>query len=326
MVEKINSYNAVPTSSIPRWNQVREKLLYITWTQALIATLGSLFFSEVMGFIPCVLCWYQRILMYPLVIILGVGILLQDRRVRIYVLPLSILGIGIGLYHNLLYYGTIPEGFHICTSGVPCEARWIEWLGFIGIPLLSFTAFTIITLCLLWYQFVDTDEEDAPSSKPIGSNRENGLKGISALLGFLYATIIIVGISSRIGENTQGVGNSDRFSTNSIIPKGTTAFLSPNASYSPEVLGQGQQVFNRQCSPCHGQKGEGIPNLGLTLVDNAFIQENTDTDLLEFIKVGRLTFDPENQTGMAMPGKGGNITLTDSEILAVIAYLRSLNQ
>lgn len=325
MAQEINLNDAVSTSNTSGGNQIREKLLYVTWTQALIATLGSLFFSEVMDFIPCVLCWYQRILMYPLVIVLAVGILLRDQHVRIYVLPLSILGIGIGLYHNLLYYGAIPEGFHICTSGVPCETRWIEWLGFVGIPLLSFTAFTIITLCLLWYKSVDAAGEDAPNNKPICSNRESALKSITVLLLFMYASIFIVGISSRLGVNTQAADNSDQFSINSI-PKGTNTLAFPLSIYSPEVIAQGQQVFNRQCSACHGQKGVGIPNLGLPLVGNAFIQLHTDTDLLGFIKVGRLAFDSENQTGMAMPGKGGNPMLTDNDILAVIAYIRSLNQ
>ena len=132
---------------------MRESLIYIAWVQALIATLGSLFFSEVMGFVPCILCWYQRILMYPLVIILTVGILLRDTRIRYYVLPLSILGLAIALYHNLLYYGIIAEGtFGTCGAGVSCTVRWFEWFGFISIPQLSLIAFTIITGSVLGYK------------------------------------------------------------------------------------------------------------------------------------------------------------------------------
>src|SRR3989344_5573951 len=73
-------------------------LLYIAWTQAFIAMAGSLFFSEVMKFPPCVLCWYQRICMYPLVVILTVGILRGDKKVYLYVLPLSISGLIIAIY------------------------------------------------------------------------------------------------------------------------------------------------------------------------------------------------------------------------------------
>ena len=130
-------------------DRVQPLLVYVAWVQALVATLGSLFFSEVLHLLPCLLCWYQRILMYPLVGILTVGILLRDTRVRWYVLPLSGLGLAIALYHNLLYYGILPEGIVQCTTGVSCTQRQLEWLGFITIPLLSLTAFTIITIAML---------------------------------------------------------------------------------------------------------------------------------------------------------------------------------
>lgn len=130
----------------------RLPVIYLAWLQALIATLGSLFFSEVMALPPCVLCWYQRIMMYPLVLILTVGVLRADQHVRTYVLPLSVTGLAIAAYHNLLYYGLIPESIAPCTLGVSCTSRQIEWLGFITIPLLSLTAFAVITVCMLFYK------------------------------------------------------------------------------------------------------------------------------------------------------------------------------
>ncbi|MPY68273.1 disulfide bond formation protein B [Deinococcus sp. SDU3-2] len=128
----------------------RQFMPYVAWLQALIATTGSLYFSEVMHLPPCTLCWYQRIMMYPLVFVLAVSLLTQDRRVRAYALPLSVTGLLIAIYHNLLYYGVIPEGLTQCAAGVSCTARQIEWLGFVTIPLLSLTAFSIITLSLLF--------------------------------------------------------------------------------------------------------------------------------------------------------------------------------
>lgn len=124
----------------------KKSLLYLAWFQALVATMGSLFFSEVMGWTPCVLCWYQRILMYPLVAILTVGILLKDKRISLYVLPLSILGFLVAAYHNLLYYGVIQE---VCKQGVSCATRFFAWFGFVTIPLLSLTAFALITTLML---------------------------------------------------------------------------------------------------------------------------------------------------------------------------------
>lgn len=120
--------------------------VYMAWLQAGIATFGSLYFSEVMNLPPCILCWYQRICMYPLLAILTVGILRRDRGLHLYVLPLCLFGLAISVYHNLLYIGLIPESIQPCTAGVSCTSRQIEWLGFITIPLMALTAFTVITI------------------------------------------------------------------------------------------------------------------------------------------------------------------------------------
>lgn len=131
---------------------LRANLVYVAWFQALIATLGSLFFSEVMQLTPCLLCWYQRIMMYPLVIILTVGILLREGRIKYYVLPLSLVGLAISIYHNMLYYGIIPESLAPCVAGISCTTRQIEWLGFITIPIMAATAFTVITFSMIFYK------------------------------------------------------------------------------------------------------------------------------------------------------------------------------
>ncbi len=126
-------------------------LLYAAWLIALLGTVGSLFFSEVLGYPPCVLCWYQRIALYPLVLVIGVGIAIRDRRVALYALPITLVGLVVGVYHNLLYYGVIPEGITPCTEGVPCNAVQLEILGFMTIPLMSLGAFAAIVTCLFIY-------------------------------------------------------------------------------------------------------------------------------------------------------------------------------
>jgi len=132
-----------------------KNILYIAFTQALVATLGSLFFSEVMHWTPCVLCWYQRIAMYPLVIIFGVGILLKDKIVQYYAWPLIVIGWLIAAYHNLLYYNILPEAAAPCAAGVSCTTKFFAWFGFITIPLLSLTAFTILGALMLIYRRVN---------------------------------------------------------------------------------------------------------------------------------------------------------------------------
>lgn len=134
-------------------------LNYVAWIQAIIATLGSLYFSEVMKLAPCILCWYQRILMYPIVLVLGVGIYRKAKDIYWYVLPLSLLGLSIAIYHNLLYYGILPESIQPCTLGISCTTRQIEWLGFITIPLLSLTAFSIINVCMVILKKKDINNE-----------------------------------------------------------------------------------------------------------------------------------------------------------------------
>jgi disulfide bond formation protein DsbB len=117
--------------------------LFVVWIVSLVATLGSLFFSEVMRLPPCTLCWYQRILMYPLVVISTVGLLRRDPHATRYAWPLVIGGLAVAVYHNLLYYHLIPDSITPCTAQVSCTDRQIEWLGFITIPLLALSAFVI---------------------------------------------------------------------------------------------------------------------------------------------------------------------------------------
>nr|WP_269819588.1 disulfide oxidoreductase [Fictibacillus halophilus] len=124
--------------------------MLIAWIASIVSMVGSLFFSEVMKFVPCNFCWYQRILMYPLVILLGVAFYKQDYKVTRYVLPLSILGIIVSGYHYALQKIPALKAFEVCTSGVPCSGQYINWLGFITIPLLAFVGFTIITISMLW--------------------------------------------------------------------------------------------------------------------------------------------------------------------------------
>ncbi|PFP29559.1 disulfide bond formation protein B [Bacillus sp. AFS073361] len=125
------------------------KSLLLAWIAAIIATLGSLYFSEVMHFIPCTLCWYQRIFMYPLAIILGVAVYRNDQGIYKYALPLSIIGLLIAGYHTLLQKIPYLQQFEMCTTGVPCSKDYINWLGFVTIPLLALIAFMVITICLI---------------------------------------------------------------------------------------------------------------------------------------------------------------------------------
>jgi disulfide bond formation protein DsbB len=136
---------------------LRGNVWLIAWSVALVATLGSLMFSEVLGYPPCILCWYQRICMYPLVIIFGVGIMTKDRFTVWYALPFALVGLLISIYHNLLYYNILPEAAAPCRAGVSCTTKFIEWFGFVTIPFLSMMAFVIIAGLMVWQWRIAND-------------------------------------------------------------------------------------------------------------------------------------------------------------------------
>lgn len=133
-------------------NPVAVYARYAAFTMALIATSGSLFLSEVLHLPPCVLCWYQRTMMYPLVFILLIGILRGDRKLYQYVLPLASIGWVIALYHSLLQWKIIPEYVAPCQSGISCTTVQVNLMGFVTIPFMSLVAFTVIiaTMTIEW--------------------------------------------------------------------------------------------------------------------------------------------------------------------------------
>lgn len=126
-------------------NKKHELFLFFAWAIAFVATAGSLFFSEVMKFEPCTLCWYQRILMYPLVIIIGIGIMRKDYRITPYIFGLAIPGACFSLYH--IGVQKIASLEHLSACGrIPCTIDYLNWLGFITIPMLCLIAFLLIIL------------------------------------------------------------------------------------------------------------------------------------------------------------------------------------
>ena len=125
-------------------------LLFLCWLLVTVSATISLFFSSVLEYEPCVLCWYQRICLFPLIFIFAAGLFPAfDKSVIKYALPLTIAGGLTALYHTLLYAGIIPEDIQPCSQGVSCTEKYIELFGFISIPMMSFFAFSILTALLI---------------------------------------------------------------------------------------------------------------------------------------------------------------------------------
>ena len=132
-------------------------LLGLAWLVSVISSVGSLYYSEVAGFVPCLLCWYQRIAMYPLVFVLGVATLTLDTRVWRYALPLSLSGLLIAAYHVTIQHRPAAEILS-CTVGVPCTGRYINAFGFVTIPFLAGAGFLLISALVLSARWAAIDE------------------------------------------------------------------------------------------------------------------------------------------------------------------------
>ncbi len=132
---------------------------YAAFGISLLATVGSLFLSEILHLPPCALCWYQRVFMYSLPFILGVGILRKDAKLYEYVLPLASVGWAVAFYHTLLQWKIIPDQLAPCATGISCTTVQVSLLGFITIPFMSLVAFTVvISLMLLEWKGVSPNE------------------------------------------------------------------------------------------------------------------------------------------------------------------------
>ena len=133
--------------------EVRDTLLggelWAAWGIALVATLGSLYFSEVADFIPCRLCWFQRIAMYPLAVLLLVAALRRDLRgAFLYGIWFPLVGAGVAIYHLYIENNPSAESGSCKVGGAPCSTKWIEEFGYVTIPTLALTAFLLIAVLL----------------------------------------------------------------------------------------------------------------------------------------------------------------------------------
>lgn len=124
--------------------------LWFAWLVAIVATVGSLIYSEMALFVPCRLCWFQRIAMYPMAVVLLVGAIRKDMAAKFYALPMALIGLAISVWHYLIQTFPSLEG-GACDLVNPCSARYVEVFGFISIPFMAGAGFTLISVLLLFY-------------------------------------------------------------------------------------------------------------------------------------------------------------------------------
>jgi disulfide bond formation protein DsbB len=124
--------------------------IWLAWVVALVATVGSLMYSELFHFVPCQLCWLQRIAMYPLAVVLLVGGIRRERSVKFYAIPLALIGLSISIWHNTVQLFPSLEG-GTCDPANPCSARSVEVFGFMDLPFMAGAGFIVIAVLLGFY-------------------------------------------------------------------------------------------------------------------------------------------------------------------------------
>lgn len=130
---------------------VADAARWLAWLVAAACMVGSLIYSEVYAFEPCRLCWYQRIAMYPLVVVLLVGAWARDARARLYALPLAVIGLGISTWHYLLQTFPSLESGGSCGD-VPCAAKYVDQFGFVSIPFMAGAGFLLVIVLLATFR------------------------------------------------------------------------------------------------------------------------------------------------------------------------------
>lgn len=142
------------------YTYVSGNIIFIAWVLALAAMLTSLALSEVFDFIPCKLCWYQRIFLFSTAFILGAAEHYKDALVYRYVLPLTVTGGAIALYHTLLQWGLVPEGALTCNAEASCATKSLNFFGFITIPFLSLLTFAALTGLMIFLRRQQTGKQE----------------------------------------------------------------------------------------------------------------------------------------------------------------------
>lgn len=296
-------------------NWLNRNSLYIALLTAWVAMCGSLYFSEVRGYVPCVLCWYQRILMYPLTLVIAIGLLRRDENLPHYVLPFSLIGLGVSSYHYLLEKTDLFAGATACQQGVSCTTQWINWFGFVTIPFLALTAFLIVSVMSV---IALVNREPAAEDEAGDLLRAPWLPvgGLVVAVLAIFAGLFISGT-----QDTQAATASPRVFPTLVLTPGT-AVARTDAGGSDMIL-RGEQIYLQACAACHGVGGMGVANLGNQLRNSDFIAGNSDEQLLAMIRAGRELNDPANLSGLVMPPSGGRPDLSDDDLLAIIHYLRT---
>ena len=297
-----NDAEAGVSSLTARWSP--PAVVYLGLLAAWIATAGSLYFSEVIGWIPCTWCWYQRIAMYPAAVMMTAGIARRDRNILFYTLLLAVPGALASLWHIGIQKVPAITLNYVCKGSVPCSSDPLWQLElfpqWVTIPMLALVAFVIII--------------GATATALIQSRRASHIADRDAVEGLppvVFALAIAVGIALLFGVSGAVVVARDRPSAADILNATPTPVLAPNST-------DGAQLFAVYCAGCHVAQGGGLKNLRAN-----FVAPRSEAELAEFVKAGRAATALDNFSGQEMPKRGGQVFLTEQQLLVLAQYVKA---
>jgi disulfide bond formation protein DsbB/cytochrome c5 len=262
-------------------------IMYIALIAACVATAGSLYMSESLGWIPCIWCWYQRIAMYPLSVLLTAGIMRRDRNVAHYALLLAVPGALASIWHILIQKVDRIALLYPCKSSSPCSSDSLWTLGLFPqgftVPMLALIAFlAIIGVCVA--VLARRNSADAAS--------------VEGLPPTVLAPIVVLPIALLFGI----AGYINRPVEQPFPPPGQAA---------------GARLFAQSCAGCHAAQ-----TLGHVNIRASWLAGKSEAELIALIKQGRKVGAPENFSKQDMPPYGGQPLLSDQQVGELARYLR----
>ena len=284
---------------------------------AVTAVAGSLYFSEIRHFEPCLLCWYQRILMYPLAVIMGFALITRVSVMAWLVLGAAVVGQAVAAYHVLLQKTSWFSSATTCGTGPSCAIPYIDWFGIVTIPMLSLMAFMLIAICMVLYlNGAGTDDGD-----PVQLTFD---PRSAAVFGGMVLIAVATFLTLRSQQSAAEVAAR---AAEPVVPatpmQSTPAGEGDSASDGGSGISvSGAVLFADNCAACHGGRGEGITGLTPPLLDSEKVGAMSEQELRTLVRAGVAQDDPDNQTGNLMPEFGPNL-VSDEDLAILVAWLKT---
>ena len=284
---------------------------------AVTAVAGSLYFSEIRHFEPCLLCWYQRILMYPLAVIMGFALITRVAVMAWLVLGAAVVGQAVAAYHVLLQKTSWFSSATTCGTGPSCAIPYIDWFGILTIPMLSLMAFMLIAICMVLY-LNGAGTDDGDPVQLTFDPRSAAVFGGMVLIA--VATFLMLRSQQSAAEAASRAAEPVVPATSmQSTPAGEGASAGDGGS---GVSVSGAVLFADNCAACHGGQGEGITGLTPPLLDSEKVGAMSEQELQALVRAGVAQDDPDNQTGNLMPEFGPNL-VSDEDLAILVAWLKT---